>query len=81
MTGTATNVRPSRAFTPKSLERWQRLEDVLRQRRRFDLRLARAHVQRRVRLGLHDLDQAFPHQLQDRDERDGHAHAPLLRAE
>jgi hypothetical protein len=40
-----------------------------------------AHVQRRVGLGLHNVDQRLAHQLEDGDESHRHAGAPLFRPE
>src|SRR6185503_17226263 len=39
---------------------------------------ALAHVDGRVRLGLHDLDETFAHQFEDGDEGHSHAHAALF---
>ncbi len=36
-------------------------------------------MNRRVRLGLHDLDEPLAHQLEDGDERHRDAHAAFLR--
>src|SRR5579871_5610997 len=40
-----------------------------------------AHMQWRKRLGLHDIDEALAHELQNRDKRDRDAHPALLGAE
>ncbi len=38
-------------------------------------------MNRRIRLGLHDLDQPLAHQLEDGDERNRNTHAPLFGTE
>ena len=45
------------------------------------LRLGAPDVKRLVGLRLHDLDELFPQELQDRDEGDGDAEAPFFRPE
>ena len=42
---------------------------------------SRPHVNRRVGVGLNDLDEVFTRELEDRDEGHRHAHAPFLGTE